>query len=91
MSVEPALCSHLKGSSMGQMLALWLTRSGVSITSNGIPILHAITGLGVSGRDVLPCVEVEARQLQACAVSVQPHTVIADAPSVHAGHPCAYQ
>jgi hypothetical protein len=75
------------------MLARWLTRSGVSSTSNGIPILHAITGWGVSGREVLPCVEVEARQRQACAVSVrvQPHTVTADAPSLHAGHPCAYQ
>jgi hypothetical protein len=94
-SVEPASCSHLKGSSMHgpHMLARWLTRSGVSSTSNGIPILHAITGWGVSGREVLPCVEVEARQRQACAVSVrvQPHTVTANAPSLHAGHPCAYQ
>lgn len=94
MSVEPALCSHLKRSSMhGPHAGAWLTRSGVSITSNSIPILHAITGLGVSGRDVLPCVEVEARQRQACAISVhvQPHTVTADAPSLHASHPCAYQ
>jgi hypothetical protein len=28
---------------MGHMLVGWLTRSDASVTSNGIPILHAIT------------------------------------------------